>query len=487
MECVWPAVLEAARRPFESASWCAAMAVVMRRAAGGDLARVRRLGRDRFVAAVRRELARGARRGSCLRIVRAVFASARRRGRDGRRTGTGRWSEPRFVMADWRSARARLVEVETRMVGVLDELELTELVVLDPRAVRCRGGGGAGRDRRPGPVRSARGRWSSTPGSARATTPPAPIRARAGSPGAAGRELRVAAWRAGWGAQHVNPVLAARVPAPDHAASTTASTRPRPEQRARRRLLRWLHTVVVRRVPWDPEVAAGRRAPAADRAERSRHHDAGGRRCRLTPELRSPDDRAGGYDGPACQPAPRVSKLDSLKETPPAPGHGDLDLDHEQLTPLFSQARFTLSDTAHAIDAVVRLHYAGKNRASETTRSARSVHGGHRRERDQRARRPGGRRPETGRLRRAVSARSAGPDGAGLPLPRPGRLRRRYATALRAALDPRASASPGGTPPRGRRKACPTGWGRPSAQPTTADGTDGHRACATATYVDQGC
>jgi transposase len=34
LECVWPAVLDAAKHPFDSRTWCAAMTVVLRRANG---------------------------------------------------------------------------------------------------------------------------------------------------------------------------------------------------------------------------------------------------------------------------------------------------------------------------------------------------------------------------------------------------------------------------------------------------------------------
>src|SRR5215471_5788790 len=53
LECAWPSVLDASGAPFRSASWRAAVAVAFDR---GDLDRVRRLGIDRFTAAIRREL-----------------------------------------------------------------------------------------------------------------------------------------------------------------------------------------------------------------------------------------------------------------------------------------------------------------------------------------------------------------------------------------------------------------------------------------------
>src|SRR5260370_826444 len=74
LECAWPAVLTASGSPFRSASWRAALAVVLGRCAG-DLARVRRMGEARFTAAVRRELPRWGATPPCLRIVRAVVAA----------------------------------------------------------------------------------------------------------------------------------------------------------------------------------------------------------------------------------------------------------------------------------------------------------------------------------------------------------------------------------------------------------------------------
>ena len=74
LECAWPGVLEAAAKPFESANWCAALAVVLDRCAGRP-ERLRQLGLARFEAAVVRELARwgGSRRRRA--IIEAVFVA----------------------------------------------------------------------------------------------------------------------------------------------------------------------------------------------------------------------------------------------------------------------------------------------------------------------------------------------------------------------------------------------------------------------------
>jgi transposase len=74
LDCVWPAVLDAARQPFRSRTWIAALTVVVDRD-GGDLARTRRLGLVRFEQAVRREITRRGGQKPRLRILRAIFAA----------------------------------------------------------------------------------------------------------------------------------------------------------------------------------------------------------------------------------------------------------------------------------------------------------------------------------------------------------------------------------------------------------------------------
>jgi hypothetical protein len=74
LECVWPAALEAANWPFRSATWVAAMTVVVDRD-GGNLERTRRLGLARFERAVRKEVVRRGKIRPCLRIVRRLFTS----------------------------------------------------------------------------------------------------------------------------------------------------------------------------------------------------------------------------------------------------------------------------------------------------------------------------------------------------------------------------------------------------------------------------
>ena len=86
LECVWPSVLDAARQPFKSTTWHAALTVALGRA-DGDLGRVTRLGHRRFDAAVRRQAALGSR---------APVAEDHRRGAHRlRRPGRGNRAAPR--------------------------------------------------------------------------------------------------------------------------------------------------------------------------------------------------------------------------------------------------------------------------------------------------------------------------------------------------------------------------------------------------------
>ena len=211
LECAWPAVLDAAGKPLESESWLAAMAVVLDRCAGHRRAGSARLGLD----AVRR----GGPRASCPAGAR-IAAPADRSGacsppwptRPGSSTSApARWNGPAWRWPTGGPPRARLAEVEARMVEVLDELGLTELVTSIP-------GLSAVGPRRSWPRPATRpgspapGRWSSTPGCARATTPAAPPGQdpipRRGRP-----RLRLAAWRAVWARAAEQPGDGRPVPA----------------------------------------------------------------------------------------------------------------------------------------------------------------------------------------------------------------------------------------------------------------------------------
>lgn len=260
LECAWPAALDAAGEPLDAKSWLAAMSVACDRVGStGDLGRIRSWGWARFAAAVRRELpAHGASRW-CERIVRAVFDAATDPASAGLGVAeqrAGALERVRFALADLAHARAGIAEVEARMVGVLDELDLTALVTSVPGLSAV---GAATILAETGDL----SRFSS----ARALVKHAGLCPRDNASGTyqgkatiSGRgrpELRLAAWRATFAAIRANPVLAAR-----HAHLVSRPERRLTETQARvavaGSLLRQLHAVVTTRTPWDPAVAAGR-------------------------------------------------------------------------------------------------------------------------------------------------------------------------------------------------------------------------------------
>jgi transposase len=260
LECAWPAALTAAAKPLEAKSWLAALTVVLDRVGdGGDLAVIGRWGWTRFAAAVRRELpAHGTNRWYSA-IVRAVFDAAT----DSAEAGTGVLEQRagalervRFTLADLAHARAQVADVESRMIAVLDQLGLTGLATSIPGLSAV----------------SAAAILAETGDPTRFSSPRALVKhaglcprdnasgSYQGKTGISGRgrpELRLAAWRAVWGALPHNPVLAARY----------AHLVGRPERRltdAQARvavagsLLRQLHAVITTATPWNPAIAAGR-------------------------------------------------------------------------------------------------------------------------------------------------------------------------------------------------------------------------------------
>ena len=85
----------------------------------GNPAKLRGLGRDRFSAAVRRELPRFGAQRVCHKVADRFFAALT----DGRGVTVqrrGALERVGMLIDDWRSAIARLGEVEARMVAVLD-------------------------------------------------------------------------------------------------------------------------------------------------------------------------------------------------------------------------------------------------------------------------------------------------------------------------------------------------------------------------------
>jgi transposase len=252
VECVWPAALETARQPFRSATWMAALSVIAGRD-GGDFGRTRRLGASRFEQAVRREITRRGGRKPCLRIVRGLFAAlSDPAGVIAHRVGA--LERVQLLAEDWQLTKDRLAETEQRMTAVLGELGLTALATsitgLSPvgaAAILAETGD---------PTRFA---------TARAVVKHAGLAPREKLSGAfTGRTrltgqgrpgLRLAAWRAVWGAQRANPVYRARY---QHLTSRDQNklTPTQAQTIIAAAILRQLHAVITTGQAWDPATAA---------------------------------------------------------------------------------------------------------------------------------------------------------------------------------------------------------------------------------------
>lgn len=268
LECSWPAVWGAAVEPLESASWRAALTVVLDRVADtGDLSMIRRSGWSRFATAVRRELPRQGTPRWHSPIVRAVFTAATdpiQAGIGVLEQRAGALERVRFALDDLAHARAELAVVEARMRTALDDLGLTDLVT----SIRGLSAVGAAA------ILAETGdprRFSS----ARALVKHAGLcprdnasgnyQGKAAISGRGRAALRMAAWRAVWAALHHNPVLAAR-----YAHLTGRADRQLTDAQARvaiaGSLLRQLHAVITTGTAWNPAIAAGTARTAEEAA-----------------------------------------------------------------------------------------------------------------------------------------------------------------------------------------------------------------------------
>ena len=253
LACAWPAALGVAARPLEATTWLAAMGMVTDRCAGNP-ARLRKMGYDKFVAAIRRELPRWGAKKICRKIARGLWealtdtggVAAQRR---------GALERVHLLMGDWRSLLARLADTEGRMTAVLDELGLTELVtsidglsavgaavILAQTGELSRFSSGRAVVKHAG-LNPSEHTSATLAGKTRIS--------HRGRPG-----LRAAAWRAVWGGMRHNRVLHAR-----HAHLTGREDNRLSDGQARSAcaatLLRWLYAVITRRQMWDPRIAAG--------------------------------------------------------------------------------------------------------------------------------------------------------------------------------------------------------------------------------------
>ena len=213
---------------------------------------------------MRREITRRGGQKPCLRIVRGLFtALADPAGVIAHRPGA--LERVQLLLEDWRHTQDRLAETERRMTAVLDELGLTALVTsitglsaIGAAAILAETGD---------PRRFA---------TARAVVKHAGLAPREKLSGAfTGRTrltgqgrpgLRLAAWRAVWGAQRANPVYRARY---QHLTSREQNklTPTQAQTVIAAAILRQLHAVITTGQAWDPVTAAHgtRRASTATR------------------------------------------------------------------------------------------------------------------------------------------------------------------------------------------------------------------------------
>jgi transposase len=251
LECVWPAAITTAQQPFKSATWVAALHVIMTRD-GGDFTRTKRLGPARFEHAVRRELTRRGRQRPCLRILRKLYtATADPTGVVAHRPGA--FERIGWLLQDWDDARTKLLDTEARMVAVLDELQLTELACsiegLSPvgaAAILAE----TGDLRRFTSARAVVKHAGLAPRERKSGT----FAGRARLSGAGRPHLRTAAWRAVWGALQNNRVYAARY----RHLTTRDQNKLKPTQAQTvdaAAILRQLYAIVVHEQKWDPQVA----------------------------------------------------------------------------------------------------------------------------------------------------------------------------------------------------------------------------------------
>jgi transposase len=251
--CAWPAPLSVAARPLESVTWLAEMAVITGRCRGRP-SRLRAMGYEKFLAAVRRELPR---RGG--KIVRhPIVAGLRDALADAGGVAAqrpGALERLGLLPGDWRELRIGLAGAQDQMVTVLDALGLADLVA-----------GIDGVSALSGAVILAETGDMNRFGSGRAVVKHAGLNpcerasaaitgqtriSRRGRPG-----LRAAAWRAAWAALRHNEVPAAKYArwtgrdgnrlADGQARTACAAT-----------MLRWLWAVITTGQARDARIAAG--------------------------------------------------------------------------------------------------------------------------------------------------------------------------------------------------------------------------------------
>jgi transposase len=272
LEVAWPAVLAAAAHPLRSTTWLAGVTVACAGMAAADagggagLRALHEAGPAAFASAVRAALGQWGGKKTSTRIVRAVHtALADPVGVAGQRPGA--LERAGAVLREQAVLRAELDRVEAGMLECLDLLQLVGVAGSIPgvspvsvAAILAETGDPARFSHARAVVKHAG--LSPSEHSSGNHAGHAVI-SRRGRPA-----LRLAAWRAVWGALRHNPVYQQR-----YATLTGRAVDPLTDQQARAAiaaaLLRQIHAVITRRVCWDPEIAAGLHAPQREGARRA--------------------------------------------------------------------------------------------------------------------------------------------------------------------------------------------------------------------------
>ena len=261
--CAWPAPLAAAARPLESVSWLAGMAVITGRCCGQP-ARLRKMGYEKFLAAVRRELPRWGGKYVRHSIVaglwealadtggvaaqrprRAGAAAPAAGGLAGAARPAGRHRGPDDRAAG-RAGPDRAGDQHRRAVGAVGGA-----VILAETGDLSRFASGRAVVKHAG-LNPSEHTLGDHDGQTRIS--------RRGRPGAAVRGLA-----RGLGRAAPQPGAARQVRAPGPAGTATGSPTGRPAAACAATLLRWLWAVITTRQPWDARIAAGRSPPAPRR------------------------------------------------------------------------------------------------------------------------------------------------------------------------------------------------------------------------------
>lgn len=252
LECAWPALLATAAQPLDSATWQAALAISTSPAA------IAAMSEQDFLAALSAQVKAAGGHRICRRIARAIHAAAACPGgiaaeRDAALERAG------FACQDWMAALAAIAEVEARMVAVLDELHLTHLIATIPGLSAVSAAAILAETGDPARYDSPR-TWVKHAGLAPRANESGAFRGQTRTSGRGRPGLRLAAWRAIWGALPHNPVWSAR-----RDALTSRNSNQLHDGQARAAaaaaLLRQLFVVITKRVAWDPAIAAGTTTP----------------------------------------------------------------------------------------------------------------------------------------------------------------------------------------------------------------------------------